>query len=97
MRARVCDVLGKKANTKANVVTFSGKRNAKVQEVNLQNKRILWPEQNRYVHMRVSTKGLKTIRKYGLQQAAKKFDIDLSKFRTSNADQKSVSSMAAAN
>merc|ERR1712232_92454 len=39
MRARVCDLLGKRANRQARVVTFSHKRIKKVQGVNLQKKR----------------------------------------------------------
>ena len=39
MRERACDLLGKTANRKARVVTFSHKRIHKVQQVNLQWKR----------------------------------------------------------
>lgn len=80
MRARNCDLTGKKPNRDAMVVTFSHKRNHKVQHVNLQNRRFWWEEGSRYVRMRVSTKGLKTIKKYGLETAAKKYEVDLSKF-----------------
>ncbi|CAN0307831.1 unnamed protein product, partial [Phaeothamnion confervicola] len=44
MRTRICDLTGKRANRKARVVTFSHTRNHKVQEVNLQEKRIFWTE-----------------------------------------------------
>ncbi|CAM9760555.1 unnamed protein product [Chrysoparadoxa australica] len=80
MRTRVCDLLGKRANRKARVVTFSHTRNHKVQEVNLQRKRIFSPKLNRIVRLRLSTKGIKTIDKYGIDAAAKKFEVDLSKF-----------------
>jgi len=62
------------------VVTFSHKRNKKVQHVNLQPRRMWWEEGSRYVRMRVSTKAIKTIQKYGLAEAAKKYDVDLNKF-----------------
>jgi len=81
MRARVCDLLGKTPNRQARVVTFSHKRNKKVQEVNLQWKRFFSEELGRNVRMRVSTKGLKTVNKMGsVDAAAKKFGIDLTKF-----------------
>jgi large subunit ribosomal protein L28 len=81
MRARVCDLLGKKPNRQARVVTFSHKRNKKVQEVNLQTKRYFSDELGRTVKVRLSTKGLKTVEKYGgIDAAAKKFGMDLNKF-----------------
>eukprot|EP00752_Nemacystus_decipiens_P008482 g7579.t1 len=80
MRARNCDLLGKKPNRKARVVTFSHKRIHKVQHLNLQWRKMWWDEGRRFVKLRLSTKGIKTIDKYGLHQAAKKFDLDLVKF-----------------
>lgn len=81
MRARVCDLLGKKPNRQARVVTFSHKRIKKVQEVNLQWKRFFSEDLNRNVRLRLSTKGIKTVNKMGgIDAAAKKFDVDLSKF-----------------
>lgn len=77
---RVCDLTAKSANRKARVVTFSHKRNKTVQHVNLQKKRLFWEEGNRFVTMRISTKALRTIEKYGLQTAAGKYGIDLRKF-----------------
>ena len=79
MRARNCDLTGKSPNRQAMVVTFSHKRNKKVQHVNLQKRRLWWEEGNRFVTMRISTKALRTIEKYGLETAAKKYDLDLSK------------------
>ncbi|CAB9508250.1 protein L28, chloroplastic [Seminavis robusta] len=81
MRARVCDLLGKKPNRQARVVTFSHKRIKKVQHVNLQWKRFFSEELNRNVRLRLSTKGIKTVNKVGsIDAAAKKFDVDLTKF-----------------
>ena len=37
-------------------VTFSHKRNKKLQGVNLQYKKIFWPEEKRWIRLRVSTK-----------------------------------------
>lgn len=81
MRARTCDLLGKTANRRARVVTFSHKRIKKVQHVNLQWKRYFSEELGRKVRLRVSTKGIKTINKIGsIDEAAKKFNVDLKKF-----------------
>lgn len=77
----MCDLLGKKPNRQARVVTFSHKRIKKVQEVNLQWKRFFSDQLNRNVKLRLSTKGIKTVNKLGsIDAAAKKFDIDLTKF-----------------
>lgn len=81
MRARVCDLLGKEANRKARVVTFSHKRIHKVQQVNLQTKRFFSEDLDRNVKLRLSTKGIKTVNKMGgIDAAAKKFKVDLTKF-----------------
>lgn len=81
MRARECDLLGKKPNRQARVVTFSHKRIKKVQEVNLQWKRFFSEKLNRNVRLRVSTKGIKTVTKMGsIDAAAKKFELDLANF-----------------
>ena len=81
MRARDCDLLGKTANRKARAVSFSHRRSHKVQHVNLQWRRFESEELGRKVRLRLSTKGLKTVNKYGsIDAAAKKFGIDLKKF-----------------
>ena len=82
MRARVCDLLGKRPNRQARIVTFSHKRIKKVQHVNLQWKKYFSEELGRNVKMRLSTKGMKTVAKYGsIDVAAAKFGVDLSQFR----------------
>lgn len=81
MRARICDLLGKRPNRQARVVTFSHRRNKKVQHVNLQSKKFFSEELGRSVKVRLSTKGMKTVEKYGgIDAAAKKFGMDLKKF-----------------
>ncbi|KAL7530301.1 hypothetical protein ACHAXR_008262 [Thalassiosira sp. AJA248-18] len=81
MRERACDLLGKTANRKARVVTFSHKRIHKVQQVNLQWKRFYSDDLGRRVRLRLSTKGIKTVNKYGsIDAAAKKFGVNLTKF-----------------
>ncbi|CEM03173.1 unnamed protein product [Vitrella brassicaformis CCMP3155] len=73
-----CMLLGKMANTRRMKRSFSMKATHKPQKVNLQWKRMWWEEGNRFVRLRVSVKGLRTIRKYGLDKAARKFGLDLS-------------------
>ncbi|MFB2983044.1 50S ribosomal protein L28 [Microseira sp. BLCC-F43] len=77
--SRVCQLTGKKANN-AYAVSHSHIRTKKLQEVNLQTKRIWWPEGKRFVKLRLSTKALKTLDKKGLAVMAKEAGIDLNKF-----------------
>lgn len=74
--SRVCDLTGTKANN-GYVVTFSHKRNKKLQQPNLQYKKIFWPEGQRWVKLKVCTRALKTIEKNGLQAMAIEAGIDL--------------------
>ena len=76
---RVCDITGKSANN-ANRVTFSNKHNQRWQYPNLQTKKLFSKELDRYVKVKVATSTLRTIRKLGLDETAKKYDVDLSKF-----------------
>lgn len=76
--ARRCQLTGKKANN-AMAVSHSHIRTKKLQEVNLQWKRFWWPEGNRFVRLRVSTKAIKTIQKKGLAAFAKESGINLAK------------------
>ncbi len=77
--SKVCQLTGKKANN-AYAVSHSHRRNKKLQEVNLQSKRIWWEEGKRWVRLRISTKAIKTLEKKGLAAMAKDAGIDLNKF-----------------
>lgn len=77
--SRVCQLTGKKANN-AYAVSHSHRRTKKLQEVNLQWKRIWWAEGNRWVKLKISTKAIKTIEKNGLQAMAKAAGINLNLF-----------------
>ena len=46
----------------------------------IDTKKMFWEEGKKFVRLRLSTKGLRTIKKYGLNAAAKKFEVDLHKF-----------------
>ena len=77
--SRMCDITGKRANN-ANRVTFSNKHNQRWQYPNLQTKRLFSKELDRMVRVKVACSTLRTIRKLGLDETAKKFSCDLSKF-----------------
>ncbi|NJK47772.1 50S ribosomal protein L28 [Candidatus Gracilibacteria bacterium] len=76
--SRVCQLTGKKANN-AYAVSHSHRRTKKLQHVNLQTKRIWWPQGNRWVTLHLSTKAIKTLDKKGLQAMAKEAGINLNK------------------
>ncbi|HBW58367.1 MAG TPA: 50S ribosomal protein L28 [Oscillatoriales bacterium UBA8482] len=77
--SRICQLTGKKANN-GMAVSHSHRRTHKLQEANLQWKRIWWPQGNRFVRLKLSTKAIKTIELKGLQAMAKKAGLDLNKF-----------------
>jgi large subunit ribosomal protein L28 len=76
--ARKCQLTGRTANN-AFAISHSHRRTKKVQEANLQWKRIWWPQGNRWVRLRLSTKAIKTLDKLGLQAMAKQAGIDLNR------------------
>eukprot|EP00070_Physeter_catodon_P050513 XP_028357407.1 50S ribosomal protein L28, chloroplastic-like [Physeter catodon] len=76
---RRCMLLGKMDNTKACNRSHSRIATHRVQRLNLHWKRLWWPEGGYYVKLRLSVKGIRTIRKYGLQRAADKFGLNLKK------------------
>mmetsp|Transcript_37391 Transcript_37391/g.105527 ORF Transcript_37391/g.105527 Transcript_37391/m.105527 type:complete len:220 (-) Transcript_37391:139-798(-) len=73
---RKCQLTGQKANNKM-VVTFSHKRNKKLQHVNLQKKKVYWAEGERMVVLKISARTIKTIEKKGLQAMADAAGINL--------------------
>jgi large subunit ribosomal protein L28 len=75
---RKCALTGKKANN-AYAVSHSHRRTKKLQEANLQEKRVWWPQGKRWVKLRLSTKAIKTLEKKGISAMAKEAGIDLSK------------------
>ena len=78
--SRVCDLTGAKANN-GMAVSHSHIRTKKLQQVNLQKRRLWWEEGNRWINLRISTKALKSIQKVGLGKFAKSQNIDLKSFK----------------
>jgi large subunit ribosomal protein L28 len=77
--SRKCQLTGKKANN-AYAISHSHRRTKKLQEANLQWKRVWWSQGNRWVRLRLSTKAIKTLEKNGLQAMAKAAGIDLNRY-----------------
>jgi large subunit ribosomal protein L28 len=77
--SRVCQLTGKKANN-AFAISHSHRRTKRLQQPNLQWKRIWWAEGNRWVRLRISTKAIKSLETKGLAAMAKEAGIDLNKF-----------------
>ena len=77
--SRVCELTGAKANN-GMAVSHSHIRTKKLQQVNLQKRRLWWQEGNKWVTLRISTKALKSIQKVGLNSFAKSQGVDLRKF-----------------
>jgi len=69
--ARVCQVTGKKRMI-GNNVSHSKRRTKREFAPNLQNKRFWLEEENRFVSLKVSCAGMRTINKNGLSAVLKK-------------------------
>lgn len=64
--SKVCQVTGKRPTT-GNNVSFSHRKTKRRFEPNLQRKRYFVPSENRWVTLTLSTKGMKTITKRGIE------------------------------
>jgi large subunit ribosomal protein L28 len=70
---------GRKANN-GYAISHSHRRTKKVQEANLQWKRVWWEEGNRWVRLKLSTKAIKTLNIKGLSAMAKEAGINLNHY-----------------
>jgi len=61
--SKICQISGKKANNGYSI-SHSHIRTKKIQNVNLQTKRIWSIEKNSWIKVRISTKALKTLYKF---------------------------------
>ncbi|MBF2036522.1 MAG: 50S ribosomal protein L28 [Leptolyngbyaceae cyanobacterium T60_A2020_046] len=77
--ARKCDITGKQANN-AFAISHSHRRTKRLQEANLQTKRVWWPQGKRFVKLRLSTKAIKTLEKRGIEAMAREAGINLAKY-----------------
>jgi len=69
--ARVCVITGKKTVT-GNTVSHSNRKTKRVFKPNLLKKRFYIPEDDRWIVLKVSAKGLKVIDKIGITAALKR-------------------------
>ena len=76
---RKCELTGKKANN-AFAISHSHRRTKRLQQANLQWKKVWWAEGKRWVKLRLSTKAIKTLEKKGIAAMAKEAGINLNKY-----------------
>lgn len=69
--AKICPITGKRPVTGNNVLHANNKTRRRW-EPNLQWKRLWVSEESRFIRMRVSARGLRTIQKLGLDAALRK-------------------------
>jgi large subunit ribosomal protein L28 len=77
--ARKCIFTGKRPNV-AHKVSHSNIKTKKRQLPNVHTRRIWWPEGERFVRMKLSTRAMRTLRKKGIQRYAEEVGLDLSKY-----------------
>jgi large subunit ribosomal protein L28 len=77
--SRRCELTGKKANN-AYSISHSHRRTKRLQQANLQTKRVWWESGNRWVKLRISTKAIKTLQTKGLEAMAKEAGINLNHY-----------------
>jgi len=68
--SRVCDVTGKKPMF-GNNVSHAHNKSRRRFNINLQKKKFWLPEENRYVTLRISTRGMRVIDKKGITRVVK--------------------------
>lgn len=73
--SKVCEITGKKAIT-GNNVSHSKRRTKRKFNVNVQNRKFYWVEQQQWIELTVSAAGLRLINRIGLDAALKKAAAD---------------------
>ena len=68
--SRVCDVTGKKPMF-GNNVSHAHNKSRRRFNINLQKKKFWLPDENRYVTLRISTRGMRVIDKKGITTVVK--------------------------
>ena len=74
---RVCELTGKRRNV-ANNVSHAHNKSKKVQNPNLQWKRIFVPEEEQFIRMRLSTRAIRNINRMGLKAYCRRLGVDYS-------------------
>ena len=68
--SRVCDVTGKKPMF-GNNVSHAHNKSRRRFNINLQKKKFWLPDENRYVTLRISTRGMRVIDKKGISRVVR--------------------------
>ena len=68
--SRVCDVTGKKPMF-GNNVSHAHNKSRRRFNINLQKKKFWLPDENRYITLRISTRGMRVIDKKGITKGVK--------------------------
>ena len=68
--SRVCDITGKKPMF-GNNVSHSNNKSRRRFNINLQKKKFWFPDENRYITLRLSTRGMRVIDKKGITKVVK--------------------------
>lgn len=82
---RKCQMTGRGPNN-ANSISFSHRVSSRKQSINLHSKKYFSPELNGWIRMKLACKTMKTIDKYGIDKTAKKYGVDLNKYKISTAN-----------
>jgi large subunit ribosomal protein L28 len=69
--ARVCQLTGKSPSAGKSISHSNRKTNRRF-EINIQDKRFWLPSENRFVRLRLSAKGIKTVAKNGIEAVVAK-------------------------
>jgi large subunit ribosomal protein L28 len=72
---RVCELTGKRRNV-ANNVSHAHNKTKKIQNPNLQWKRIFIPEAGSSIRMRLATSAIRSINRVGLEAFCRKLGVD---------------------
>ncbi len=72
--SRICEVSGK-TGLVGHLVSHSNRKKLMRQQPNLHTKRFYIPEEDRWVKIKVSAAGLRTINKRGIQAVAKELGL----------------------
>lgn len=69
--SKICQITGKKAMV-GNNVSHSKRRTKRTFDVNLFRKKFYWPEEDRWISLKVSAAGLRLINRIGLNEALRR-------------------------
>ncbi|MFN8713545.1 MAG: 50S ribosomal protein L28 [Bacteroidia bacterium] len=69
--SKVCQITGKRTIV-GNNVSHSNRKTKRTFTPNVHKKRFFLPEENRFITLKVSTSGMRTINKIGIKEALKR-------------------------